>query len=64
MAYNGTMEGFNQRMLLDRNSIEKGLDALAARLIPRLEGEDVTVIPILGGAMIFAADLVRRLPAG
>lgn len=58
------MEGYNQRMLLDRNGIEKGLDALAARLIPRLEGEDVTVIPILGGAMIFAADLVRRLPAG
>jgi len=64
VSYNEPMEGFNRRTLLDRKSIEEGLDALAERIAPGLEGKEVTVIPILGGAMIFAADLVRRLPAG
>ncbi len=55
------MESYRRELLLDSAGIEARLDALAARLRPRLHGHAVTVIPVLGGAMIFAADLVRRL---
>jgi hypoxanthine phosphoribosyltransferase len=58
------MERFHRRVLLSQEDLSAGLDALALRLIPQLEGKEVTVIPIMGGAMFFAADLVRRLPAG
>ncbi|MDP6942410.1 MAG: phosphoribosyltransferase family protein [Planctomycetota bacterium] len=58
------MENYNRRTLLDSASIEEGISALAGRLQPLLEGDEVTVVPILGGAMFFAADLVRHLPPG
>lgn len=58
------MEGYDCTVLLAAEDLSRGVDALAARLQPRLEGRLVTVVPILGGALIFAADLVRRLPAG
>ncbi len=58
------MEGYHRTTLLDREGLARGLDEMAERLRPRLEGREVTVIPILGGALIFAADLMRRLPAG
>ncbi len=58
------MERYRRTTLLDRDGLSRGLDALADRLRPRLEGREVTVIPILGGALIFAADLMRRLPPG
>lgn len=49
---------------MDRHQLAAALDDLALRLRKRLPREGVTVLPILGGAMIFAADLVRRLPSG
>jgi len=58
------MEAFRHRQLMDRHQLAASLDDLAARLRQRLPHEEVTVLPILGGAMIFAADLVRRLPSG
>ena len=58
------MENYDCRTLLDSASIEEGICALAGRLQPNLEGDEVTVVPILGGAMFFAADLVRHMPAG
>ncbi len=58
------MERYRRTTLLGREDLSKGLDALGERLSPRLEGREVTVIPILGGALIFAADLMRRLPPG
>ncbi|MBC8327805.1 MAG: hypoxanthine phosphoribosyltransferase [Planctomycetes bacterium] len=58
------MERYLRTTLLGREDLSRGLDALAVRLAPRLEGREVTVIPILGGALIFAADLMRRLPPG
>lgn len=58
------MKQYRHRTVLGREELSEALDGLAKRLIPRLDGEDVTAIPVLGGAMIFAADLVRRLPAG
>lgn len=56
------METGRQRILLDAAGLARGLDALAARLRPLLAGRPVTVVPVLGGAFIFAADLLRRLP--
>lgn len=47
--------------MLDAAGIAAGLDALAARLRPRLAGRAVTAIAVLGGAVVFAADLLRRL---
>ena len=64
-AYNEQMtrlEDWEQRTLLDEAAISRGLDALAARLRPRLAGRSVTAVPVLGGAVVFAADLLRRLP--
>jgi hypoxanthine phosphoribosyltransferase len=58
------MEEFEYQTLLDRKGLSDGLDALGERLVKRLNGEEVTVVAILGGAVVFAADLMRRLPAG
>lgn len=55
------LEDWESRVLLDEAGIARGLDALAARLRPRLDGRQVTVVPVLGGALVFAADLLRRL---
>jgi len=58
------MQRYRHRTVLGKGELSTALDGLAERLIPLLEGPEVTAIPVLGGAMIFAADLVRRLPAG
>lgn len=58
------MTEFSRRVLLSREEVAAGLAALAERLRPRLDGREVTVVPIMGGAMFFAADLVRHLPPG
>ena len=58
------MKTYRHRTVLGKEELSGALDGLAERLIPLLEGPEVTAIPVLGGAMIFAADLVRRLPAG
>jgi hypoxanthine phosphoribosyltransferase len=58
------MTEYRRRVLLDRQQVAEGLEQLGARLRPVLEGKEVTVIPIMGGAMIFAADLVRHLLPG
>lgn len=62
--YNSVMSEYQRQVLLSREEIEAGLAALADRLRPRLDGRELTVIPIMGGAMIFAADLIRELPPG
>lgn len=58
------MSEYRRRVILSREQVASGLAELADRLKPRVEGSDLTVIPIMGGAMIFAADLVRHLPPG
>ena len=58
------MDRYKSRVLLDQDALRQGIDALAERLGPELTPEMVTVVPILGGAMVFAADLMRRLPPG
>ncbi len=58
------MQRYKHRKLLNAQQVSRSLDTLAEDLAPLLGDDQVTVIPIMGGAMIFAADLVRRLPAG
>ncbi|HEX9795242.1 MAG TPA: phosphoribosyltransferase family protein [Planctomycetota bacterium] len=58
------MEVPNATVLLAPAEIERGLDRLAARLRPRFSGRKLTVVAVLNGAAIFAADLVRRLEPG
>ncbi len=55
---------YRHRIVLRSEELSEALDGLAERLEPLLGGDDVTAIPVLGGAMFFAADLVRRLPSG
>jgi hypoxanthine phosphoribosyltransferase len=58
------MQRYKHRQILDAQGVSKALDGLAENLKPLLGDDEVTAIPIMGGAMIFAADLVRRLPPG
>jgi len=58
------MERYRDRLVYGVEELDRGLDGLAERLRPKIAEGGWTVVTILGGAMIFAADLVRRLPAG
>ncbi|MBT4465425.1 MAG: hypothetical protein HOD03_01925 [Planctomycetes bacterium] len=58
------MQRYKHRQILDAAGVSVALDELAIKLDPLLGDDEVTAIPIMGGAMIFAADLVRRLPPG
>lgn len=58
------MQRYKHRQILDAAGVSGALDELAIKLHPLLGDDEVTAIPIMGGAMIFAADLVRRLPPG
>jgi hypoxanthine phosphoribosyltransferase len=58
------MQRYKHRQILDAAGVSMALDELALKLHPLLGDDEVTAIPIMGGAMIFAADLVRRLPPG
>ncbi len=54
-------------ILIGRASIAKRLDELAAQMLADHteaghEPAELTLVPILTGAMIFASDLIRRLP--
>ncbi|NQU50058.1 MAG: hypothetical protein HQ519_15515 [Planctomycetes bacterium] len=60
----GPMPEYQRRVLLSQEQVSSGLASLAKRLRPRLVDKEVTVIPIMGGAMIFCADLVRGLDPG
>jgi hypoxanthine phosphoribosyltransferase len=55
---------YRHRIVLRAQELSEALDRLAERLKPLLGDDEVTAIPILGGAMFFGADLVRRLPSG
>ncbi|MDP7062820.1 MAG: phosphoribosyltransferase family protein [Planctomycetota bacterium] len=55
---------YRHRIVLRAQELSEALDGLADRLKPLLGDDEVTAIPVLGGAMFFAADLVRRLPSG
>ena len=57
-----------QRVLIDGEQIAQRVRQLAAMVTadhtpPRMPGDaEITIVPILTGAMIFAADLIRAIP--
>lgn len=50
------------RILIAEDQIRAGLRGLAARLIREYRGRELTVVSILNGSCVFAADLIRLLP--
>ncbi len=51
-----------QKVLFHEQTILSRLDALAARITEDYRGQDLSIIAVLNGSLIFAADLLRRLP--
>ena len=58
------MQADIDRVLISRDEISRRLDELAREIAAAypLSGEGLVVVPILAGALIFVADLIRRLP--
>jgi hypoxanthine phosphoribosyltransferase len=50
------------RILFDRHQVAARVRELGRRIAGDLRSEGLTVVPIMSGAMIFAADLIRELP--
>lgn len=51
-----------QRVLIDEQVIEKRIDTIAQKVLTDFEGKEFVVVLLLKGALVFAADLCRRLP--
>ena len=51
-----------ERVLIDEEVIEKRLDAMAAEIEREFPPGSLVVIILLKGALVFAADLLRRVP--
>lgn len=49
-------------VLYDADAIGRAVHDLAKRLTPRLAGRPTFVVPVMNGALFFAADLMRALP--
>ncbi len=51
-----------EKVLIDEEVIQKRLDILAEKLMNDFEGEPIVVVALLKGAILFMADLLRRVP--
>lgn len=51
-----------ERVLIDEAVIGKRLDVLAERVLEEFRGREFVVVVILKGALVFTADLLRRMP--
>ncbi|GAA5483459.1 hypoxanthine phosphoribosyltransferase [Haloferula sargassicola] len=56
------MEDDVERVLIAEDVIDKRLDVLARHIEKDFPGEVIQVVVLLKGALVFAADLTRRLP--
>ncbi len=56
------MEKDVERVLIAEEVIDKRLDVLARKIEEDFPGEVIQVVVLLKGALVFAADLTRRLP--
>lgn len=61
-AYNPAMQGDLEKILIPPEAISKRLDALAAEMGASLPHRNLVLMPVLTGGLVFAADLMRRLP--
>lgn len=51
-----------EKVLVDEEIIGKRLDVLAEKILEEFRGHDFVVVVILKGALVFTADLLRRMP--
>ncbi len=51
-----------ERILFHEQTILSRLDELARAITENYRGEELTVLAVLNGSLIFAADLLRRIP--
>jgi hypoxanthine phosphoribosyltransferase len=51
-----------ERILFHEQTILSRLDALAGEITEAYRGRELTVVAVLNGSLIFAADLLRRIP--
>lgn len=51
-----------EKVLIDEGVIERRLDVIATRILESFRGKDFVVVVILKGALVFTADLLRRMP--
>src|ERR1700759_1078511 len=51
-----------ERILFHEQTILSRLDELAREITEIYRGEELTVVAVLNGSLIFAADLLRRIP--
>jgi hypoxanthine phosphoribosyltransferase len=51
-----------EKTLIDEPAILARLDAMAGQIAADYRGRELTVIAVLNGSLIFAADLLRRIP--
>ncbi len=56
------MDGDLDQILITPQAISQRLDALALEMSAVLPGENLVLMPVLTGGLVFAADLMRRLP--
>lgn len=61
-SYAGLMHQDIQRVLIDEAVIQKRLDVLAEKVTEEFEGKSIVVVALLKGAILFMADLLRRVP--
>ncbi len=53
-----------ERLLVDEAAIQRRVRELGAQLAREInDGKDIVLIPVLTGAIIFAADLMRAIPS-
>ncbi|MDD4890113.1 MAG: phosphoribosyltransferase family protein [Phycisphaerae bacterium] len=50
------------RTLLSAEQISAGVSELATRIAATYQGDEIALVPILSGSLVFTSDLVRRLP--
>ena len=56
------MHGDIEKVLVDEGVIQKRLDILAEKVMVDFEGKPMVVVALLKGAVLFMADLMRRIP--
>src|SRR5262249_19778430 len=56
------MRGDLERVLFDEPAIHRRLDDIAAQISNDYREQDLTVIAVLHGSLMFVADLLRRIP--
>ena len=51
-----------EKILIHTTTIQARIDELAARITEDYRGKELTVVTVLTGALMFTADLLRRIP--